>query len=192
MKLSAKAEREARDLSVDLGRRVRALIEASPYAIGITSAWRSYAEQKRLYDGWKAYQAYLNGVGPKVPKFNPANPPGRSKHEAVSADGLPASEACDLSYPGGAKAVAWAHEHAADFGLHFPIARENWHAESNGEPYDPPEEDDVALSDDDKKWLTAMVDKRIALVIRGDKTHPDNLKAVREELAALAAKKETP
>lgn len=169
MPLSAKVERELADLSPDLRPRVRALIEACPHRIGITSAWRSRAEQQRLYDGWKR----------RLPGFNPANPPGVSKHEHSGPGGIPAADACDLSYPGGRKAIDWAHAHASEFGLCFPIRRENWHAESNHRPFrqDPPappviEEDDV-LNADDKKWIeatfTRIADDRLRILLRAEK-----------------------
>lgn len=121
---TASTLRELADLSADLRPRVEALIRACPHVIGITSAWRSRAEQQRLYDGWVR----------RLPGFNPANPPGTSKHETTTPDGRPAAEAADLNYPT-TEARTWAHEHAATFGLHFPIRREPWHVESNGTPY---------------------------------------------------------
>lgn len=183
MALSARTQRELADLSPDLRKRVQALIEACPHSIGITSAWRSRAEQQRLYEGWKK----------RLPGFNPANPPGVSKHEHTLPDGRPGANACDLSYPGGKKAVAWAHEHAAEFGLHFPIRRENWHAESNGRPFQEPEpaappiEEDDVLNADDKKWLTATIDtllnNKLRIILRGEgpdgkPTGHDNLRQI--------------
>lgn len=189
MRPTAATRRELADLSADLRPRVEALILAAPMRVGITSAWRSYDEQKRLYDGWKTYGR---------PRFNPANPPGVSKHEHT-ANGQPAADAADLRYPGSrgtkerAAAVAWVHGNAANFGLHFPIRREDWHAESNGRPFraDPPQpepvEDDVALSDDDKKWLTATItqiaDDRLRILLRAEKadgtpTGHDNLRQI--------------
>lgn len=131
MKPTPRTERELADLHPDLRMRVRALLEAAPMRVGITSAWRSRMEQQRLYDGWKK----------RLPGFNPANPPGMSRHEDT-LDGEPASNACDLAYPPGtarAAAVRWVHANAKHYGLHFPIRREDWHAESNGRPY--PEDD---------------------------------------------------
>lgn len=46
--------------------------------------------------------------------------PGTSNHEK----GL----AADLAYADAA-AKAWAHQHAAEFGIQFPLANEDWHAE---------------------------------------------------------------
>ena len=143
---------ELADLSADLHPRIAALIagaKASGHDVGITSAWRSYDEQQRLYSGCKA----------RRPGFNPANPPGMSKHEDTDGD-RPASNACDLRYPprgttARAAAVRWVHGNAAGFGLHFPIRREDWHVESNGRPYEPrvdvpTEEDDVTPADIEK------------------------------------------
>lgn len=157
--VTASTERELADLAPDLRVRVRALIEACPHPLGITSAWRSRAEQQRLYDGWRA----------RKPGFNPANPPGRSKHEHTSPRGKqppagrPAADAADLTLTAWGH---WVHENAHRFGLHFPIrpnpqartpARrrgEPWHVESNGKPYNPPEED---VTTDDIKAIAAAV-----------------------------------
>lgn len=180
MKPSPRTESELQDLDPDLERRVRALIEACPYQIGITSAWRSREEQERLYRAYKA------GRG------NPANPPGMSKHEWVAKDGSPASGAADLDYPDGplrAEAVTWVHRRAASFGLCFPIRREDWHCESNGKPYIPPSKeldvDEKTLRKIIKEEVAAVVDKRVALILRGDATHPDSLKAVRQDIRNL-------
>lgn len=168
MKPDARAERELRDLSDTLRPRVRALIEACPVPLSITSAWRSRAEQQRLYDGWRA----------RRPGFNPANPPGMSRHEDTDG-GRPAANAADLDYPNGsgrAFGVAWAHQHAARFGLHFPIRREDWHVESNGRPFTPPQEDDD-MKPDEREALFETRDLLRALVAprRPDKkdTDPD-------------------
>lgn len=129
---------ELNDLEPKLREKIAALIEDCPHKVGITSSWRSPAEQKRLYDGWVA----------RKPGFNPANPPGRSKHEKVGSKGEPASQACDLNYSSTA-AVVWVHKNADDYGIHFPISKENWHAESNGQPYKPKE--DVMSPEQSKK-----------------------------------------
>jgi hypothetical protein len=116
--------------SPDLLRRLEALIVACPRRIGITSSWRSRERQQELYDGWKA----------RKPGYNPANPPGTSRHEDTDRQGRPAANAADIN---GDK--PWAHTNAERFGLHFNIAREDWHIEPNGRPFTP-EEDDIVAS----------------------------------------------
>jgi len=49
--------------------------------------------------------------------------PGRSNHRNLS----PTIAAADM---GGA--LAWLHRHADDYGIHFPVPGENWHAEITG------------------------------------------------------------
>ena len=163
---------ELADLSADLRPRVQALIAAARqagHAVGITSAWRSRAEQQRLYDGWKA----------RRPGFNPANPPGMSRHEDTTPDGRPAANACDLDYPNGAVAralaVAWVHTNARTFGLHFPIRREDWHVESNGQPYRPtpaPAREPTTQEDPMTPELRTYLDARFA-ALEGGPRRPD-------------------
>lgn len=173
-------ESELNDLEPKLREKIAAIIDDCPHKVGITSSWRSRAEQQRLYDGWKA----------RKPGFNPANPPGRSKHENVGPKGEPASQACDLSYPGGTKAINWVHDNAADYGLHFPIAKENWHAESNGQPYR--KKDDVMndaqskKQDEIHKMLTQLTAPR-----RADKKDIDPNKLSLADLYTLIEKKVT-
>lgn len=177
--------RELNDLSPDLRVRVAELIKACPYSLGITSAWRSREEQQRLYDGYKAGK----------PGFHPANPPGTSKHEDSGPNGEPASNACDLDYPDGsarAEAVQWVHRRAASFGLCFPIRREDWHAESNGRPYSPPQLS-KELDVDEKtlrKIIGEEVDRRVTILLRGESNgkptgHTHHLKSLGERLARI-------
>lgn len=106
----------------ELDRRLTALLTACPYDVTVNNSWRSSAKQAELY------ARYLAGTG------NLAAKPGRSRHERVHG-GKPAAEAADLRYPGGKgtqlykDAVAWIHEHAPSYGLHFPVRGENWHIE---------------------------------------------------------------
>lgn len=148
--------RELQDLNPDLRNRIRDLIEDSPYRVGITSSWRSYAEQKRLYDGWVA----------RKPGFNPANPPGRSKHEKVDSNGNPASEACDLKYYS-TNGQEWVHRNATKYGLKFPISKENWHAESNGRPYRSKEETMAKLDAEDLANIQKIVDNAVLKITGG-------------------------
>lgn len=205
MKPTAATERELRDLSPTLRIRVRALIEACPYPLGITSAWRSPEEQMRLYRAWRAYKAYRDGRGPWAPKANPANPPGVTKHDDTGPDGEPASNAADLRYPGArgtrqrAECVAWVHANAHEFGLHFPIRSEDWHAESNGRPYSPPapvapEEDDVPLTAAEKNEVAELAASKaysrlhpeIVLVLHGSDKGHIGIDQLKEQLDGLA------
>lgn len=103
-------------LDDELDRRITALIEDCPYKVTVNSSWRSSAKQAELY------AKYLNGTG------NLAARPGTSLHEKTK-NGAPASQAVDLNYQGNAKCIAWIHENAKDYGLHFPVRGENWHAQ---------------------------------------------------------------
>ncbi len=86
-----------------------AFIAASGGKVQLGSGWRSYEEQAQLYADWLAGK----------PGQARAAPPGKSNHN----HGL----AMDLKYgPGGEE---WAHAHAAEFGLRFPMEDEPWHIE---------------------------------------------------------------
>lgn len=88
--------------------QLQALIAAAPGKVTVASGTRSRAEQQKLYDD------YVAGRG------NLAAKPGHSKHET--------GEAADLHFAD-AKTRAWVHAHAAEFGIHFPVKGEAWHAE---------------------------------------------------------------
>jgi hypothetical protein len=91
-----------------------AMVAESPYALGISSGFRSREEQQRLYD------AYLAGKG------NLAAKPGSSNHESGFA--------IDIDYPDKdrAGAAAWVRANAARFGLVLPVRGEDWHLELAG------------------------------------------------------------
>jgi len=76
-------------------------------SITLTSAWRSYQEQKYLYDNQNK------------PGFNPAAAPGTSKHEF----GL----AIDV-----ASGIPWVTRHGSRFGWIATVPGEPWHFEYNG------------------------------------------------------------
>ena len=105
-------------------------------SVSIVSAFRSRAEQQRLYDGWLK----------RLPGFNLAAPPGNSNHER----GL----AIDIT-PNSTGAM---RDVFARYGLHFPVRGEPWHVEPRSArglsmpplhappqpaPVQPPEDDDV-------------------------------------------------
>lgn len=102
-----------RGLDQQFAENLQKLIKAVP-GLTITSGFRTYADQARLYaekgPGWAA-------------------PPGRSNHEK----GL----AADLAYNGSGRLPAWIHEKGREFGIGFPLANrarnpEAWHAEPLG------------------------------------------------------------
>lgn len=80
----------------------------NPYGVGITSADRDTAKQAALYADFKA-----NGGAPVAR-------PGHSQHNKGNA--------LDLSYEDD-NARKWAQQNAKNYGLHFPVAGEDWHVE---------------------------------------------------------------
>lgn len=93
------------------------MIAESGGKISIKSGKRSNARQKQLWE-----QALKKYGDPEIAD-NWVARPGHSKHET----GL----AADLAYADAA-AKAWAHANAKKYGLHFPLANEDWHAELLG------------------------------------------------------------
>ncbi|HEV2068932.1 MAG TPA: peptidoglycan-binding protein [Acidimicrobiales bacterium] len=81
----------------------------------VTSGYRSSEKQRQLYECWKA----------RKPGCAPANPPGKSNHEAVP-NGPAAGLAADL---GPRSKMSAAHAAAAKYKLRFPIANEPWHCQ---------------------------------------------------------------
>lgn len=160
----------------DFGRRLAAALLASPHRAPIGNAYRSRAEQQRLYDGWKARKR----------GFNPANPPGAGKHDLLDDDGNPAAEAADLRSGAGRD---WLHANAEQFGLTFPYNHEPWHVESDGQPRPLTPDEELDMTKDELRTIVrAEVNAAVALVLRGSKTHPDHLKQLRADVAALSAK----
>lgn len=162
------ATAELEHLQPSFARRLRALIADAPGPVGITSGFRSRADQQRLYD------LYRSGKG------NPANPPGKSRHER--------GEAADLSFRTNS-VRAWCHTAAPRYGLRFPYRHEPWHIEPDSTPDPAPaddDEDELNMTPEQLRSIVrAEVDAAVALVIRGDKTHPDSIKNLRAEVAAL-------
>jgi hypothetical protein len=83
----------------------------------VSSGYRSVARQQELWD--QALQKY--GSPEAARKW--VAPPGNSQHNHGNA--------ADLSYLNPA-AQKWAHENAAQYGMAFPLANENWHIELAG------------------------------------------------------------
>lgn len=108
-------------LDAGFNERLSAMFANAPAEIQqqlrLMSAYRSNERQAQLWEA--ALQKY--GSPEAARKW--VAPPGRSKHNS----GL----AADLSYLGEA-ARQWAHENAAQYGLHFPMAHEPWHIEPIG------------------------------------------------------------
>lgn len=93
------------------------LLAASGGKVTVKSGKRSTARQAQLWaDALKKYK------DPEIAD-NWVARPGTSNHEK----GL----AADLAYADAA-AKAWVHQHAAEFGLRFPMANEDWHIELLG------------------------------------------------------------
>lgn len=76
--------------------------------VRVVSGWRSDDKQQELYDGYKAGK----------PGYNPADPPGYSKHEN--------GRAADLAFDSDADREAFA-KLAPAYGLTRPVSREPWH-----------------------------------------------------------------
>lgn len=93
------------------------MIAASGGKLKIKSGTRSTARQTQLWNA--ALKKY--GSAEKARKW--VAPPGHSNHER----GL----AADLAYSD-ALSKQWAHEHAGEFGLNFPLSNEDWHIELRG------------------------------------------------------------
>lgn len=96
------------NLNPAFSRQLQALINASGGRVSAGSGYRTEAEQKVLYDRYKA----------GVPGQARAAAPGKSQHNL----GL----AMDLKFVDDA-ARKWAHDHAAEYGLYFPMEDEPWH-----------------------------------------------------------------
>jgi hypothetical protein len=88
------------------------MVAGSGGRVYLVSGYRSHDEQQALWD--EAVAKY----GPDEAR-NWVAPPGNSNHEK----GLAADLGGDLD---------WAHQHAGEFGLSFPMSWENWHIEPAG------------------------------------------------------------
>jgi hypothetical protein len=130
--------------SDELWNRLQRMVADSPYKIGLGKRSRSYEEQVRLWNNYKA------GKGAQAAR------PGTSKHGNGRAN--------DLQYSS-EKARQWALANAHKYGIHFPLynpklARskdESWHAELRPGAYEgleapqsagAPAGGDVPLSED--------------------------------------------
>ncbi len=93
--------------------RLVAAAEKDGILVTLNSGFRSYAEQKYLYDGFER----------KLPGFNTAAKPGYSNHQ----NGI----AFDLSVPGGDgnPTYEWLKRHATACGFVRTVSKEPWHWE---------------------------------------------------------------
>jgi len=108
-------------LNGQFGSSLQSMFAAAPPEIQqhlrLTSAFRSPEVQQQLWnDALKKY-----GSPEAARKW--VAPPGNSKHNHGSA--------ADLKYLDPV-AQKWAHDNAAQFGLHFPLKHEPWHVEPVG------------------------------------------------------------
>lgn len=93
--------------------QLTALINASGGRVTIVSGYRSPEKQAGMY------AAAVKKYGSEAAARRWVAPPGKSNHgKGIAAD------------LGGD--IAWAHAHAAEFGLYFPMAWEDWHIEPLG------------------------------------------------------------
>lgn len=90
-----------------------AAASADDIAIGLNSGFRSYPEQKILYDG------FIKGL----PGYNKAAKPGRSKHQNGIAFDIP------VAGGDGNPTYDWLTENATSFGFVRTVTGEPWHWE---------------------------------------------------------------
>lgn len=137
----------AAGLNADLASRLVALLGQAPAPVRIVSGYRTPERQAQILaenmgkyglGGQQgAWLADVQAMGPQAagekwrPIFRDAGVtkfiamPNYSQHQKGSA--------VDLSYASEA-AKQWVHDNAAQFGLHFPMAHEDWHIEALGGP----------------------------------------------------------
>lgn len=112
---SDKPPEAATSLDAEFQRQLFAMLQAAPNrSLSIYSGYRSPERQAQLWEG------ALRKYGSPALARKWVAPPGKSFHNR----GL----AADLRFAD-ASAIEWAHEHAADYGLKFPLSNENWHIE---------------------------------------------------------------
>lgn len=108
-------------LDPDFSDRLATMLQEAPEevrnAVSVDSGYRSEEHQRRL---WNAALAKYGSVR-KARKW--VAPPGHSYH----GKGL----AVDLKYAS-PQAREWIRDNAKKYGLHFPLANENWHIELAG------------------------------------------------------------
>lgn len=101
-------------LQPEFDRRLQSMFQAAPGSITVYSGYRDPAHQKELWDASDktgTWVAFSDG----------------SSCSSEHCKGL----AADLTFQDGATRD-WAHEHAAEFGIEFPMGYEPWHATPAG------------------------------------------------------------
>lgn len=109
-------DKEIRFISEETCDRFLAMAEAAGgdgVTIGVNSGFRSYPEQKFLYEGRKK----------GLPGFAPANPPGHSKHQNGIAFDI------DVNGGGSNPTYVWLSRNATRFGFLRTVKSEPWHWE---------------------------------------------------------------
>jgi hypothetical protein len=101
------------DLNPDFGSALQRMLAARP-GLRINSGYRDTARQAELFR--RAVAKY--GSEEAARKW--VAPPGHSYHNKRLAADLGFASPDD---------IAWAHQHAGDYGLKFPLGNENWHVE---------------------------------------------------------------
>lgn len=104
------SQAEVNGLNKEFESALNRMIKDSGGRIKVTSGYRSSKRQAELYA--QAIKKY--GSEKAARKW--VAPPGKSNHN----HGLAADIAGDKK---------WAHQNAAKYGLHFPLAHEDWHVE---------------------------------------------------------------
>lgn len=93
---------------------------AQGYTITVTSGWRSYSSQRRLWDQ-SSYDCSIRNKWVACP--------GGSRHGfGIAADLAFNGTGCSGGWDCNA-AAAWVHANAANYGLRFPMSYEAWHIE---------------------------------------------------------------
>lgn len=95
--------------------RLARMMEAAPDGLTIFSGFRDTKRQAELWD------AAVKKYGSPAAARKWVAPPGKSQHNHGNA--------VDLRFASD-EARQWAHDHAAEFGLTFPLGNEPWHIEA--------------------------------------------------------------
>ena len=105
-------------LRAELVPRAKAMIQEARdggLTVKVENAFRTYAKQAFLHDGWEA----------RLPGFNPADPPGYSAHQR--------GDALDLAFGDEAEREKFAAEIAPKYGFTRPTP-ERWHFVGGADP----------------------------------------------------------
>jgi len=112
---SDKPPEAVNSLDPEFQRQLLAFVQAAPNrGLSIYSGYRSPERQAELWQG------ALRKYGSPALARKWVAPPGHSFHNKGLAADLRFSDPSEIE---------WAHQHAADYGLKFPLSNENWHIE---------------------------------------------------------------